>query len=285
MAITNSFPKGLADSDDMRKIILVVKKYNTLLGSEGKSALSSAMDESSDFVTSLGQTAMDVFGSDAGFATEPTKTFQAAKEQYRKTDSQIKRRTGEETHYAVCLPFPNELSDDQSHKWEEAMTVVGEALTGLEDKEVSIGKVASVNIKQFMRTSNNILGTRKPIANPAYFQDYTGSNLRRFKMSWKFIPNNKEEAEEVMLIVYNLKKFTLPSSSGVNKLLLLAPYIFDIQIMNENVDIVTRMKRMVCENMQVSWGDKSQFYPDGMPKSIDLSLSFAERELLTSEDL
>lgn len=176
------------------------------------------------------------------------------------------------------LPLPNELSDSQTHDFSTEKNIIGQLLGQLTDKSI-----AGVGVNQIIGNLSNTTGVRKPIVNPGYFQDYNGSQPRSFSFSWDLIPNNKEDADNIKIILYNLKKFTLPQAvGGVG---LFAPYSFQIEIGNQTINAIMRMANVVCTQMDIQYGAEGalQFFKDDdMPKYIKLDMTFAEKSFQTS---
>ena len=195
-------------------------------------------------------------------------------------DKNTKRITQATPIYACALPLPNELMDGQSHRWEMETGLVGQLAGGVVDK-VSI---KGVGVNKLLGEASMSLGFRKPMVDPGMFQNYGGSAPRNFDFSFDMIPNNDEEAIAIMNIILNLKKFSLPRSiiGGVS---LLAPFIFEIEIGNDNMRKLINMNDVVMTDIRVNYGadGNMQMFSNGMPKYITLNLSFAERSLVTAE--
>ena len=195
-------------------------------------------------------------------------------------DKNTKRITQATPIYACALPLPNELMDGQSHRWEMETGLVGQLAGGVVDK-VSI---KGVGVNKLLGEASMSFGFRKPMVDPGMFQNYGGSAPRNFDFSFDMIPNNDEEAIAIMNIILNLKKFSLPRSivGGVS---LLAPFIFEIEIGNDNMRKLINMNDVVMTDIRVNYGadGNMQMFSNGMPKYITLNLSFAERSLVTAE--
>ena len=195
-------------------------------------------------------------------------------------DKNTKRITHATPIYACALPLPNELMDGQSHRWEMETGLVGQLAGGVVDK-VSI---KGVGVNKLLGEASMSFGFRKPMVDPGMFQNYGGSAPRNFDFSFDMIPNNDEEAIAIMNIILNLKKFSLPRSiiGGVS---LLAPFIFEIEIGNDNMRKLINMNDVVMTDIRVNYGadGNMQMFSNGMPKYITLNLSFAERSLVTAE--
>ena len=195
-------------------------------------------------------------------------------------DKNTKRITQADPIYAVCLPLPNELLDSQSHRWEMETGIIGQLAGGMIDK-ISYGGISA---SKLLAEASMSFGFRKPMIDPGMFQNYGGSAPRNFNFSFDLIPNNAKEAESIMNIILNLKKFSLPRSivSGVS---LLAPFIFEIEIGNENMRKLINMNDVVMTEIGVNYGadGNMQMFSNGMPKFIQLNLAFAERSVVTAE--
>lgn len=194
----------------------------------------------------------------------------------------VKKLTKADTVYGFALPLPNELTDSQSHQWETTKGAIGDIMGGLSTAEVGVGafkRSASSAIGEFASSS----GLRKPLIDPGYFQDYNGTEPRSFTFTWDLIPNNVVEAQNIIDILYNLKKYTLPKSQA-NGVLLTSPYMFDLEIGNPVISQLMNMNNVVCTNMEIQYAAEGalQFLADGVPKYSRLTMSFTERSTVTS---
>lgn len=195
-------------------------------------------------------------------------------------DKNTKRITNADPIYAVALPLPNELMDSQSHNWNQETGIVGQ----LAGAAVDNFKVLGIGVNKVLGEAASTFGFRKPMVDPGMFQNYSGSSPRGFNFSFDFIPNNHKEAKNIMNIILNLKKFSLPRSiiGGVS---LLAPFSFEIEIGNEWMRKLINMNDVVMTEIGVNYGadGNMQMFSNGMPKFIQLHLAFSERSLVTSE--
>lgn len=122
----------------------------------------------------------------------------------------------------ITLPMPNDLSDSQNHLWEESTYF--DAITGALSSNVEstsdgentntkrtsqIGSIMA-SISASLGAITDIAGTRKPMLNPGYFQNYSSSSMRTFNFSYTFIPRNKEEAGYICKIVKAFKQYSSP---------------------------------------------------------------------------
>lgn len=180
---------------------------------------------------------------------------------------------------AFTLPLPNELSDSQRHNWSTSESLISEAFKKVGGKT---GKLGELGYQAYSEASSNA-GYRKLTLDPGYFQDYKGTQPRDISFSFTLMPNNHQEAINIQDIIYKLKQYTLPQTQ-INSVALRSPYYFELQFGNKIIDDMLCLKHVVCTGMSVNYGadGNMQFFANGMPKIITLSLSFIERQTMTS---
>tara|TARA_B100001996_G_scaffold13314_1_gene11146 strand:- start:4022 stop:5146 length:1125 start_codon:yes stop_codon:yes gene_type:complete len=113
-------------------------------------------------------------------------------------------------------------------------------------------------------------------------------NLREFSYSFKFMPRNKKEADEVQKIIYMFKYHMHPTViGGSNTPVFRVPSQFNIHYMyrgDENKYLNT-MGESVLANMEVKYGEGDQFKTyrgneGGAPPSvINMNLTFRELDI------
>ena len=116
-------------------------------------------------------------------------------------------------------------------------------------------------------------------------------NRRNFQYSFKMIPKNEKEADEIRKIIYAFKFNMLPEmTSGRVGNTMGFPNTFDIEyrFLGKDNDYISRVSTCVLETMTVSYGGDrfKTFAPrdDGAPVvETSLTLSFKELELITRE--
>lgn len=265
--ITDRWPKGVSTGiNGVNRSINLLVKYQEKLDASGEKFLETVSKQYDDL-----QKLMEDKSSTQN--TAPTRGL-AQKD----LKNRVKKLIPAKTLYGVALPLPNELTDSQDHQWDQNTGLSGTVLQGIDDKYLS-----GILSKRTGELSTKT-GLRKAMVNPGYFQDYKGSTPRNFSLSWDLIPANAEEADSIITIIYNLKKYTLPTSIGMGTGLL-SPYFFEVVINNPRIDALINMTNVVCTNITVNYSAEGalQFLPDGIPKYIKLNMSFAERTLVTSE--
>ena len=121
---------------------------------------------------------------------------------------------------------------------------------------------------------------------------FKGINKRVFQYTFKMIPKNAQEADEIRKIVFAFKANMLPEFVGGNRAgrRLVVPNTFDISYMYvgaEN-DYLHKISTCVLENMNVTYGgDRYKTFEgreDGAPPvETTITLNFKEMELITRE--
>ena len=187
----------------------------------------------------------------------------------------------------IILPLPNSLQDSTAHNWEvaegltqEASGIAGSALETFTNKLGSNG--ANVNsgiIKLARKAGFNI--------DPKYWQMYNGTMPREFSFDWTFVPESSLDAENLIKMLQFLKYSASPGQrGGLASLLLDSPNVFSISFSNQILQQTIRMKDAVCTHISIDYMGQgySDFYHDGRPKQVKLSMTFAERHTLYKED-
>lgn len=208
------------------------------------------------------------------------------------------KRTNEmDIRCMITLPIPSSLKDVQQHEWASESLLasavelgapiakgIGKAVGSVTGIDVSNVSNAMNYLKSGYSASAHMLGARKRLPNPGQFQTYNASSLRSFDFTFTFIPESKEEAKNVIDIITTFKTFSSPSTDDT-KLSLMSPFMWIISVTNGVINKLMNLKVCVCTNVDVTYGtDKFDIFEDGMPKKIDLSLSFSESELTYAEN-
>lgn len=202
----------------------------------------------------------------------------------------------------ITVPLPERIVDNQTHNWttetgiihDVASSTIGQAVNDLKSEFLSyiagdktstmrnyVASAAdSIDLNKLIGAAADTMGFRKPMLNPNYWQNYTGSQPRNFGLDIDFIPQNQEESLTVKKIITLFKAYSSPSvqTAGIT---LIAPHYWDIMIANADISDMFRLDNLVLTNISVTYGadGKMALHGDGMPKHIQLSLSFIESHL------
>jgi len=120
---------------------------------------------------------------------------------------------------------------------------------------------------------------------------FKGVGKRKFQYSFKMIPRNREEADEIQKIIYAFKFNMLPEfQSGSKSRKMVVPNTFDIQYMYRGAEntYLNKVSTCVLENMTVSQGgDRYKTFSENEngapPVETTITLDFQELEIITRE--
>jgi hypothetical protein len=120
---------------------------------------------------------------------------------------------------------------------------------------------------------------------------FKGVGKRKFQYSFKMIPRNREEADEIQKIIYAFKFNMLPEfQSGNKSRKMTVPNTFDIQYMYRGAEnsYLNKVSTCVLENMTVSQGgDRYKTFSENEngapPVETTITLDFQELEIITRE--
>jgi len=184
------------------------------------------------------------------------------------------------TIHTIVLPLPNSLSDSQNHTWSMDTGIISTASKAITDKDIK-----GIGVDKILGATTSIMGLRKPLIDPGFFQNYSGSEPRELSMQFDLVPNNPIEAESIMMIILRLKQYSAPLST-ITGVSLLAPRWFDVEFSNKEISSMLQLGRVVLKNINVDYSGDGfmQQTSDGMPKHIVLSLQFSEVDMKVAQD-
>ena len=187
---------------------------------------------------------------------------------------------------SIVLPLPNNIVDTQGHSWGAKNDLISEITKGAVEKVSSLAKsfVSDTVLGKFKGMSvgslANTLGTRQPIIDPGFYQQYDGSSPRSFTFMFDLIPDSVDEAQTIQKIILALKEWSSPSLA-VSGTTMLSPMFFMIEFGNPYITRMFNMNCCVLTNIQIDYcadGAMQQF-ADGFPKQMTLTLTFNEARL------
>ena len=169
--------------------------------------------------------------------------------------------------------------------------VVGKISEGLKKKGVLMGLnvldgIGISGAREALEiASGEIIADRMELA-------FKGVDRRSFQYTFKMIPRNSREADEIRKIVFAFKSNMLPELiGGKDRDTMRVPNTFNIQYMyqgKEN-DFIHRVSECFLENVQVSYGGDryKTFEPHddtgAPPVETSITLAFKEIEIMTKE--
>ena len=131
--------------------------------------------------------------------------------------------------------------------------------------------------------------------NPMLEVLYKGPKNREYIFSFKFIPRNSDEADEIQKIIKTLRFHSAPEyeqATGASRYLI-PPSEFEIEFLdldgteaNRNTKL-PRLTSSFLTNVDVNYASSGQYstFTDGNPIEIMVQLSFTENLLLTKADI
>ena len=229
----------------------------------------------------------------------------------------VKRPPTRRLDTAIAMYMPAQVQVTYGSKYNDTeispfAAAAGEAITslaaggGLSDTyNKVIGNISEGFQKKALLTGLNILdgigisGAREAleIASGEIIADrmelaFKGVDRRAFQYTFKMIPKNSREAEEIRKFVFAFKANMLPEMiKGRDRDTMSVPNTFNIQYMyrgKEN-DYIHRVSECFLENVQVTYGGSryKTFEPhadDGAPPvETQITLAFKEIEIITRE--
>ncbi|AEC53246.1 baseplate tail tube cap [Synechococcus phage S-CRM01] len=150
-------------------------------------------------------------------------------------------------------------------------------------RQAGINKVAGFT----GRSANQLLAMGKgKIYNPNVELLYDGPGLRAFDFTFIFAPKSKKEADIVNKIILEFKKWSSPNPKDG---LFEVPAVWQIDYMvgnsrNKNMNAFKRSALTNVSTQDNSTLDMHMSYPDGMPITTTMTLSFSEVDIITRKD-
>ena len=223
----------------------------------------------------------------------------------------------------VLLPIPSNISDTNATKFgdSELNTLAATAVGGIKDvmesgQSMNLSTIADEAGKAFKNIADSAGGlkgaqgfvTRKlasmaagivganvspdqilargtgEILNPNLELLFGGPTLRSFRFSFKMIPRNIDERNQVLNLIRCFKMNMAPKVKGVSipGTMMKTPNVFELRYRSGNGDhpFLNRFKQCFLENMSVNYTADGTYatYHDGTPVSMTLDLSFKEIE-------
>jgi len=287
------FPDNL---DNIRYLTIQVyspnknKELNTALSAStsavvtaGNDAFKSLSDADSigSFVTGLKDAIVE--GAKALVTVIPTGV-EALKQQYKSVANNL-ISTGDLSNAKLTsdwidnlyLPLPNELAESMSHVFAEK--------PGWADAMIPGSRTLGEGVQEKTAILASATGQQALVYDENKIQMYQSSAFRIIDLSWTLTPHNAPEAKKLQEIVRRLKMYSSPRSQS-GKLLLEAPHFFKLSFGNEVINNALQFNEVVLTSVSVAYspGSSLELFHDGMPKSVQLGLSFKDREPKLASD-
>lgn len=148
---------------------------------------------------------------------------------------------------------------------------------------VKTTRLASSNIEGAIATETGIA------FNPNRRSTLQGVAIRRFRFTFKLIPNNQAESNEIKRIINFFRKEMYPEDYTGGTAVSLGyrfPNKFEIRLKYKNNEVATRILPSFLENFDAVYNPNSMgFHSDGNFPEVDISLSFVEERALRKQDI
>ncbi len=176
----------------------------------------------------------------------------------------------------LWLPLPNELSESLQHTW-------GDAEGWVQQITQPIGEVT----KKAAAVSNWVgraKGTQALLYNANKVASFEGTAFRSITLTWDLIANSQQEALSIQNIILKLKAYSSPQAIA-GKMLLRAPFFFRLHFDNKQLEQQLQFKETVITDVAVNYASSGymETFIDNMPKTINLSVTFQDREPKTMQ--
>lgn len=128
------------------------------------------------------------------------------------------------------------------------------------------------------------------INNPNYAILFKGVKPRTFSFDWTMVAKNEQEAERINKIITLIKKHSLPKKQFGSNFALNYPSIAHLGVLGPNgkeMYITFAENGAFVENVSVNYtgAGHASFFKDNRPVQVNLSLTFQERGIITSDDI
>lgn len=181
-----------------------------------------------------------------------------------------------------------EVMKADTTKLETATNKALDLITNAGFKDVVMKSLAAEAVSIFGgNVSINSLLARESgqIINPNLELLFSGVTLRSFRFSFKMTPRSDTETSQIKNIIRALKKNMAPSQTTD---FLTTPNLFQIKYMKGNNEhpFLHKFKTCFLKDMSVNYTGENVYatYHDGTPVSLNLDLTFQEREPIYASD-
>jgi len=187
------------------------------------------------------------------------------------------------------LPLPNSLSEALSNQYSEENGWFNDMMGGAAQVANNIklpgvggvgdaGKSVVSGAEKLSAIYAKATGARRIKFYENKIQMYNGTNFREITLTWNLVPKNEAEAKAIQNIIKSIKIYGSPDTMA-GKLLLKDPHFFKLDFKNPIINDALRFDEVVLINLSVDYSSSGnmELYCDGMPKSVNVTMSFRDR--------
>lgn len=160
----------------------------------------------------------------------------------------------------------------------EVATIAGGAVSG------PGGAVVAAGATQAFKGALGVAGVSR---NPYQSVFYNAPNFRTYNFSWKLVPKDEKEQNDIQKIIKAFRTFSAPGTA-VDGIFFTYPELFDIRFNHDK--FLFKPKPCVCTSVEVAYHADGKLYhkmEEGTkaPVSMNLSLAFQEITIVTKQDI
>lgn len=207
--------------------------------------------------------------------------------------------------WTIVLPLPNGLVENSSLNYDSvAMGALFGGVLSAKDVGDAAASGAATGVAKVVRSlvesgikeiGSDSLAKKVSTAgqmafnyaeNPNLSLAFQGVNLREHNFQWTLMARSPEESRKIQEIISILRRAVLPRTYKGENFMFAYPYVFKLGFYPNDLIKFNDMGCFVT-NMNVSYDTDGvpAFYKDtNQPVSVNLSMTFKERSVLTAED-
>lgn len=203
----------------------------------------------------------------------------------------------------IKLPIPANLTDTYQVSYDNAQmgSIVGAAVesfggnapTGLQDVINRLNPVGATGVAALAGVGGALIQQNRNMyagasavtglaVNPFMTVNFKTPEFKTHSFSWKLVPRNSQESEDIRTIIKMIRYHMLPSVSGT-AVLFGYPEIVDIRLFPQS-EFLYEFKPCVIKDFSANFAPNGpSFYRNGHPTAVEIKISLQEIELWTKE--
>lgn len=193
----------------------------------------------------------------------------------------------------LYMPAAIQVNDGLTYENVDLNTILGIIAGAVESKEgmatgdmktAALSKVAQGGVGSGVATQ--ALLQKGEVLNPRTQMLFKGPILRQLALTYKLMPSNSDEATEIYNLIKVLRQSAYPKLTQAK--FFVFPKLFRVGFVNlEGGDVnMIKFQDMYLTAINTNYNATQPiFFEDGNPHEVDLTLSFQETEVITSEDV
>jgi hypothetical protein len=184
----------------------------------------------------------------------------------------------------IELPVPEKFEDSATHTWTQNTSADFKLKQSALDYVRGGGTDPSMFSKVLGSVKNAVLNSGGLYFDPNFFYVYQHSEPRQFTYAINMVPENSEDAKQMIEIIKLFKKYASPISGP----LFIENHMWSIEPSNRELNKAMRLDTKFWAIVNISsdftGAGIGLFYADGMPKQVNLSITFQEMKTMYIQD-